>query len=125
MAIKAVQAGGTAAAGARTNFLSPEVLEPARLLNVVIMWSGATAGDSFRVFLTRSSSPVDAPQPGDPSAFEALDITQAVTATSAVVIPLMKARLIQPPFRLALSYNNTGASAVTVTATLYYDTEAP
>jgi hypothetical protein len=123
MAIKAVQAAGTAAAGTRTNLLSPEVQEPARLLSLVLMWSGATVGDTIRVFITRSSTPVAEPQPGDPPILEAFDLQQVVTAGMGLVIPIMKARMISPPFRLALSYNNTGTSNVNVSAVLYYDSE--
>ncbi len=123
MAVKTVQAAGSAAAGTRTDFLSPPVLEPARLLNVAISWSAADAGDTIRVFITRSPTPVSEPQPGDPPVLYALDIQFGVTATAALVIPLFKREMIQPPFRLALSYNNVGTAAKTVSAVLFYDTE--
>jgi len=125
VAIKAVQAAGSAAAGTRTNFLSPEVQEPARLISLVLMWSGATAGDTVRVFITRSPTPVSEPQPGDPPVIEAFDLQQVITGGFGIVIPIMKVRMIQPPFRLALSYNNTGTTDVSVSAVLYYDNEPP
>jgi hypothetical protein len=125
VAIKAVQAAGSAAAGTRTNFLSPEVQEPARLLSLVLMWSGATAGDTIRVFITRSSTEVSEPQPGDPPVVEAFDLRQVITGGFGITIPLMKVRMIQPPFRLAVSYNNTGTADVHVSAVLYYDNEPP
>jgi len=75
------------------------------------------------VFITRSQEPVSEPQPGDPPILEAFDLQQVVTAGMGLVIPIMKARMILPPFRLALSYNNTGTSDVNVSAVLYYDNE--
>lgn len=122
MAGKALTVGGTAAANSRTNFLSDEVKSRARILAVVVSWSGAATGDTFNVFTTRSPDPVSEPQPGDPPIISALNVKPVVTGGAALAIPIQLVRLVEPPFRIALSYNNTDATnAREVSVTLWYD----
>lgn len=122
MAVKAVTVGGTAAAGQRTNFVSAEVKSKARILAVVVSWSGAAPDDTFNVFTTRSAIPISEPQPGDPPVIEAMNIRPIVTGGAALAIPIQQVRLIEPPFRVALSYNNTDATNERqVAVTLWYD----
>jgi len=122
MAVRAVTAGGTAAAGTTTNFLSDEVKTRARILAIVVSWSGAAADDTFSVFTTRSPQPVSEPQPGDPPVVSALKMRPIVTGGAVMAIPVQLARLVEPPFRIALSYTNTdNTNDRTVQVTMWYD----
>lgn len=122
MAVRALTVGGTATANQRTNFLSEEVKSRARILAVVVCWSGAAAGDTFNVFTTRSPTPVSEPQPGDPPVLSALSVKPVVLGGAAIAIPIQLQRLVDPPFRIALSYNNTDSTNNReVAVTLWYD----
>lgn len=122
MAVKALTIGGTAAANTRTNFLSEEVKSRARILAVVVSWSGAATDDTFNVFTTRSPTAISEPSPGDPPILAAMNVRPVVTGGAALAIPIQQLRLAEPPFRIALSYNNTDATnARQVAVTLWYD----
>ncbi len=122
MAVRAISVGGTATANTRTNFLSEEIKSRARLLAVVVSWSGAAADDSFNVFTTRSPTPVPEPQPGDPPILSALNVRPIVLGGAALAIPIQLWRLVEPPFRIALSYNNTSTTDDRlVQVTVWYD----
>lgn len=122
MAIKAITVAGTAEANTRTNFLSPPIRTPFRPLALIVQWNASNVDDSFSVFLTRSDTPVSEPQPGDPPTLGALDLKTVVTAGTTFSVPITTTTKLEPPLRLALSYNNTDATTSrTVQAILFYD----
>jgi hypothetical protein len=121
MAIRSLTSGGFAAAGTRTNFLSALIVHPIRPLSIVIQYDGATLGDSFNVFLTKSDVPIDLPQPGDESALDIRDFSLTITAATIIPIPLFIRETVTRNHRLGFSFNNTGTAARNVLATLIYE----
>jgi len=119
MAIKALSLSGSVAPGSRANFLSPPILRPHRPIAALLWTSVSATGSTYSVFLTRSDTPVPSPQPGDPPAFEILNMQ--TPHTNLVSIPLTTAQIIEPPVRFAFSFFNNSASAATVVATYIYE----
>ena len=119
MAIKAVSLSGSVAASSRGNFLSPPILTRHRPVAILLWVNSAGLGSKYSVFLTKSETPVEMPQVGDPPVFQLLDIQ--APAANLVVIPLSVQTIVEPPVRFNLSYFNYTSSSVTVTATYVYE----
>jgi hypothetical protein len=119
MAIRAKTLTGSVAAGMRGNFLSDPILRPHRPIAVLLWTSASAVGSNYTVFVTRSDTPAPRPQPGDPPAFEIIELQ--TLGTNPVTIPLATGVLIEPPVRFAFSFQNNSASGVLVVAAYIYE----
>ncbi len=125
MAVRAVVAGGTATYNARTNFLSPEIPFPVRILTVIVSWDGSRPQDSYRIFTTRSNTPVSEPIAGDPTYINIMDVRTIASTAHTVHFPAYRIKVDDPPIRIGFSYNNTHSSLNReVQCILLYDDEA-
>jgi hypothetical protein len=119
MAIRAKTLTGSVAAGTRGNFLSDQILRPHRPIAVLLWTSLSATGSTYTAFLTRSDTSIPRPQPGDPPAFEIIEMQ--TLGTNPLTIPLTTGIFIEPPVRFAFSFFNNGTSTATVTATYIYE----
>jgi hypothetical protein len=119
MAIRAKTLSGTVPTGTRGNFLSDQILRPHRPIAVLLWTSVSATGSTYTAFLTRSDTAIPRPQPGDPPAFEIIEM-QAF-GSNPLTIPLTTATFIEPPTRFAFSFFNNAAATATVVATYIYE----
>lgn len=119
MALRTKVLQGSVAASSRGNFLSEQILRPHRPI-AVLLWTDTHAiGSTYTVFLTRSDTPVSAPQPGDPVAFEVINMQ--TPGANPITIPVTSTETFEPPLRLALSFFNNAESAANVMAIYFYE----
>ena len=119
MAIKTKVLQGSVPAGTRGNFLSSPILRPHRPI-AVLLWTDVHAiGSTYTVFLTRSDTPVPAPQPGDPVAFEVIDLQ--TPGANPITLPINSTEVFEPPLRFALSFNNGAGVTANVLSVYFYE----
>jgi hypothetical protein len=119
MAIRTKTLTGLVPAGQRGNFLSDQILRPHRPIAVLLWTDTHEIGSTYTVFLTRSDTPVPAPQPGDPIAFEIVNMQ--TPGANPITIPVTSTETFEPPLRLALSFFNNAASSANVMAIYFYE----
>lgn len=119
MAIRAKILSGTVPAGTRVNFLSDPILRSHRPIALLLGTSVTVIGSNHTVFLTRSDTPVPRPQPGDPPAFEIIEMQ--THGTALITIPLTISTFIEPPVRFAFSFFNNATTTASVIAAYIYE----
>jgi hypothetical protein len=119
MALRTKVLQGSVAAGERGNFLSDAVLRPHRPIAVLLWTDTHDIGSTYTVFLTRSDTPIPAPQPGDPPAFEIINMQ--TPGANPITIPVTSTETFEPPLRLALSFFNNAAATANVMAVYFYE----
>jgi len=119
MALRTKVLQGSVAASSRGNFLSDQILRPHRPIAVLLWTDTHEIGSTYTVFLTRSDTPIDRPQPGDPIAFEIINMQ--TPGANPITIPLTSTETFEPPLRLALSFFNNAASDANVMAIYFYE----
>ena len=119
MALRTKVLQGSVPAATRGNFLSSPILRPHRPI-AVLLWTDTHAiGSTYTVFLTRSDTPVPTPQPGDPVAFEVIDLQ--TPGANPITLPIHSTEVFEPPLRFALSFNNGAGVTANVLSVYFYE----